>query len=107
MNDIKEILIFDYCKSFAENKDIARELRLQHIFPEVKNKKEVILDFNRVDATTQSFVHALISDVIRKYGQDTIDLMLFKNCNSKVRAIIEIVIDYMQDISRKEIKIDY
>lgn len=57
----------------------------------------VDLNFEGVDSATQSFVHALISDVIRKYSVEIIDRISFKNCSTTIRKIIEIVIDYMQE----------
>lgn len=91
------IVVFDKVGAFAENKDIAREIRLTQIVPALENKEEVILDFDRVDAVTQSFIHALISDILRKYGCDALDRMTFKSCNDTVKKIINIVVDYMQD----------
>ena len=83
--------------AFAENKDIARELRLTEIIPALERGEEVVLDFAGVDATTQSFIHALISDLLRKYGSDVLDRVEFKSCNETVRKIISIVVDYMQE----------
>jgi len=42
-------------------------------------------------------MHALISDLIRKYGIDVLDKIYFKNCNETVTKIINIVVDYMQE----------
>ncbi|MEK7225621.1 MAG: STAS-like domain-containing protein [Bacteroidota bacterium] len=83
--------------SFAENKDIARDIRLTKIIPALDANDSVILDFNGIDGATQSFVHALISDIIRKYGIDVLDKISFKNCNETVKKIIGIVVDYMQE----------
>ena len=82
--------------SFAENKDIATEIRKERIVPALKSNKEVILDFNEVDAATQSFVHALISQLIRDFGIEVLKTVTFKDCNQTVRTVIEIVVDYMQ-----------
>lgn len=82
--------------SFAENKDIARDLRIKKIIPALQKKQEVILDFSKVEGATQSFVHALISDLIRLYGSDVLDVVVFKNCNETIQKIISIVVDYMQ-----------
>ncbi|MDR3558481.1 MAG: STAS-like domain-containing protein, partial [Candidatus Pacebacteria bacterium] len=82
---------------FAENKDIAQSLRKEKIIPALEKGEEVTLDFVGVDSATQSFVHALISDVIRVLGGEIIDKISFKNCNETVKKIIEIVIDYMQE----------
>jgi hypothetical protein len=83
--------------AFAENKDVARDLRLREIIPALEKKENVELNFAGVDATTQSFVHALISDLLRKYGSEVLDRIEFKSCNDTVRKIITIVVDYMQE----------
>lgn len=93
-----EIIIYNRLGAFAENKDIAREIRIKEIMPALE-KEEVILDFENVQSATQSFIHALISDVIRKRGINVLDSLYFKNCNETVKKIIEIVIEYMQDKS--------
>ncbi len=92
-----EINIYENAGAFAENKDIARALRLNDILPALKKKEEVVLNFARVEAATQSFVHALISDVMRIHGPAALDQILFKSCNVTVRKIIDIVVDYMQE----------
>lgn len=94
---MKTISIFKQAGSFAENKDIARDIRIHEIIPALENTEEVILDFEKVDAATQSFIHALISDVIRKHGSDVLDHISFKSCNTTIRQLIGIVTDYMQD----------
>ncbi|HRI47707.1 MAG TPA: STAS-like domain-containing protein [Ignavibacteriaceae bacterium] len=82
---------------FAENKDLAREIRIKEIIPNLNKGEEVILDFSGINSATQSFIHALISDIIRKKGVKVLDKILFKNCNKKVQTIISIVVDYVQD----------
>ena len=82
--------------TFAENKDFARELRRDIIIPAFKAGGDVILDFSGVESTTQSFIHALISEIIREFGIVVLDRMPFKGCNEDVRKIISIVIEYMQ-----------
>jgi len=89
------IVIFDRAGAFAENKDVARNIRIKEIIPALTQGREVTLDFNKVDAATQSFIHALISDILRKHGADALDHISFKSCNVTVRKIIEIVVDYM------------
>lgn len=91
------IPIYEYTNDFAENKDIARELRLKQIQPALDNNESVELDFLNVSSATQSFIHALISESLRLYGVDILDSLLFKNCNSRVQTIIEIVVEYVQD----------
>ncbi len=83
--------------TFAENKDIARDIRISQITPALKLKKQVILDFSEVTGATQSFVHALISEPIREYGEEFFALLLFRGCNPVVQEVIAIVADYMQE----------
>lgn len=83
--------------SFAENKDVARDLRIKKIIPAINNQEQVTLDFKGIDSATQSFIHALISDLIRNYGSEVLEQIYFKNCNETVQKIINIVVDYMQE----------
>ncbi len=94
---MKEIKLFGLVGSFAENKDIARDIRLTQIIPAIEKNQEVALDFEKIGGATQSFIHALISDVIRKYGSEVLDKIVFKHCNETVREIIAIVVEYMQE----------
>lgn len=94
---MKIIEIRAHAGAFAENKDTARDLRLNEIIPALEKKEEIVLNFAGVDATTQSFIHALISDLLRKYGSDVLDRIEFKSCNDTVKKIITIVVDYMQE----------
>jgi len=92
-----EIKMSEIVGSFAENKDLARDIRLKRIIPALEKNEEVIIDFEAVSAATQSFMHALISDLIRKYGPEILDRISFRNCNDNVKKIIGIVVDYMQE----------
>jgi hypothetical protein len=94
---MKTISIVERAGAFAENKDVARDIRIQEIAPALNNDEEIILDFHGVDAATQSFVHALLSDILRKYGTAVLERLEFKSCNIKVQKIIEIVAEYMQE----------
>lgn len=94
---MKRIDIRAHAGSFAENKDVARDLRLKEIIPALESEEEVILDFEGVEAATQSFIHALISDLLRKHGSEVLDRIEFKSCNDTVKKIITIVVDYMQE----------
>lgn len=91
------IKLFKQVGPFAENKDIAREIRLKRLIPALEKNQQIILDFENIDGATQSFIHALISDLIRKYGNEVLDKLEFKSCNNTVKAIVTIVVDYMQE----------
>ncbi len=82
---------------FAENKDIARDLRIKRIIPALDKGEEIVIDFAGVEGATQSFIHALISDLIRNYGNEVLDRIIFRNCHPTIKKIITIVTDYMQE----------
>lgn len=82
---------------FAENKDIAKKVRIEEIMPSLSKGDEVVLDFDGVNGATQSFIHALISDPIRELKDVAFDNLAYKNVNDDVREIITIVYRYMQE----------
>ena len=94
---MKEIKVYKFTGDFAENKDIARKIRVEFIIPALEKKNKVILDFKDVESATQSFIHALISDIIRKKGVESLNNIYFRNCNEIIKNIIGIVTNYMQD----------
>ena len=94
---MKIIKILPLTTSFAENKDVARDIRIKQIMPALEKGENVILDFTGVDAATQSFIHALISELVRKYKSEVLDKIYFKNCTETVQKIIAIVTEYMQE----------
>jgi uncharacterized protein DUF4325 len=91
------ISMFPLVGNFAENKDMASRIRIEKVIPAIEMQEEVTLDFQGIDSATQSFIHALISELIRKFGIEVLDLIEFKNCNDVVKQIICIVVDYMQE----------
>jgi hypothetical protein len=92
-----EIKLFKQVGQFADNKDLAREIRLNKLIPALEKGKNIILNFEKVEGATQSFIHALISDLIRKYGNEVLNKIQFKSCNETIKGIITIVGDYMQE----------
>lgn len=94
---MKILSIKDKAGTFAENKDVARDIREHFILPTLRNNEELLLDFEDVEGVTQSFVHAMISEALREVGPEVLEHIIFKNCNQSVRGIVEIVVDYMQE----------
>ena len=82
---------------FAENKDIAKKIRVDQIMPALATGKTVVLDFSGVSGTTQSFIHALISEPIRQFRDKALDKIEYKNCSDIVKEIIKTVSEYMQE----------
>ena len=91
------IKLFQKTGNFAENKDAARDIRLKEIIPALKKGRKIILDFKKIDSATQSFIHALISDLIRQFGNEVLDEISFKSCSKTTKKIINIVVGYMQE----------
>ena len=83
--------------TFAENKDVAKKLRIEIIMPTLSKGGEVIIDFHGVNGATQSFIHALISDPIRVYKDIAFENLLYKHTNDSIKEIIAIVYRYMQE----------
>ena len=82
---------------FAENKDVAKDLRITKIMPILKDGKEIVLDFSGVSGTTQSFIHALISEPIRQFRDVALEKIHYKNCSDVVKEVIKTVSEYMQE----------
>ncbi len=91
------ISILQRAGSFAENKDVARSIRVELIQPHLSQGTIVTLDFEGVDLATQSFIHALLSEVIRTDQGSALDLLEFSGCNRSIQNLIEIVSAYSQD----------
>ncbi len=93
----KVILLYPLIGDFAENKDVARDIRLQDLTPALKNGDSVTIDFFNVSGATQSFVHALISELFRTHGDTVLSRIRFRNCNPSIQQVITIVTEYMQE----------
>jgi hypothetical protein len=95
-NTFSIVKLLRHTGSFAENKDAARKIRENYLEPKLRENKEIIIDYSGISSTTQSFTHALISDLIRIYGDAFFAKVSFKNCNPTVQRVIKIVSEYMQ-----------
>jgi hypothetical protein len=93
---LKIVRLLDRSSEFAEDKDVAAEIRETDIKPSLIKGEKVRLDFRGIDGATQSFVHAMISELIRIQGAAILDRIEFKGCNPTVRSVIEIVVEYSQ-----------
>ncbi len=97
---MKEIRLFERVGVFAQNKDIGVAIRTEEILPELDKGGNVVLNFEGVETATQSFIHSLISEALRKHS-DALDRMTFKSCNEIIKKLIGIVVEYMQDATEK------
>jgi hypothetical protein len=89
-----EIRIGEDVGGFAEDKDRARQLRVERVLPALENNEGVVLDFANVTHATQSFVHALVGEPLKIFGEALLDRVEFKNCSGQLRTVIELVVDY-------------
>ncbi|HEX4371494.1 MAG TPA: DUF4325 domain-containing protein [Rhizomicrobium sp.] len=96
------IEIYPEVGAFAEDKDAAAHIRQFAIEPALEHSGVVQIDFSDVTLVTQSFVHALISGVIRVGGEEILDRIDFKGCVPGVRGIIETVVQYSLDTGMVE-----
>lgn len=93
---MKKVLMLSEAGEFCENKDVAKKLREEVLLPALGNNEGVIFDFEGVTGATQSFIHALVSEALRRYPDEAYDLIFYKNARDEVREIISIVYMYMQ-----------
>lgn len=94
---MKIIEIKKHAGEFAENKDVAKDIRSNSIIPALSKNEKIVLDFDGVGGTTQSFIHALISEPIRRFRDFALDNIEYKNCNDIVKEVIKTVYEYMQE----------
>lgn len=78
----------------TEDKDEAKQLRIEKLLPAIERGDEVVLDFAGVGYATQSYIHALIGEALQKYGESALRQLEFRNCVSTLRSVIELVVDY-------------
>jgi hypothetical protein len=92
---MRSIRLLDQVGSFAEDKDAAAKLRREMILPALAAGNNIELDFTGITLTTQSFIHALISEALRQHGEAVLEKLSFKNCATATRGIIETVVQYV------------
>lgn len=89
-----KIKILDGKNIFAEDKDAARRIRVEEILPALKSGESLVLDFSSIRYATQSFIHALIGEALKQYGEDILDKIEFQHCSPQLKNIIGLVVDY-------------
>ena len=94
---METIKMLEQVGDFAENKDTAKDIRINRLLPALEEGKAMTFDFDGVKGATQSFIHALISDALRKYPEVVYDNVFYKNANEEIQKIITIVYRYMQE----------
>ncbi|WP_061250151.1 STAS-like domain-containing protein [Leptospira alstonii] len=80
--------------NFAQDKDLAKMIRTNYFIPEFYATEKIILDFKDVDSSTQSLIHALVSEIFQKYGEEALEKLEFENCSDAIKSLITTVINY-------------
>ena len=91
------ISVYDATGWFAEDKDIGRDLRTYKLIPALKAGDRVTIDFSGVHLATQSFIHAMLTEIIREHGASVLDSISFKSCNAVVKSLVLTVVEYSQE----------
>lgn len=92
---MKSISIVKTVGEFAEDKDAAATLRNAQLLPLLADGDSVELNFRGVTLTTQSFIHALISEALRLHGEEVLGRISFKGCVPAVKDIVKTVVQYV------------
>jgi hypothetical protein len=79
---------------FAEDKNEAKKIRTETILPATRENCGVVLDFSEVKYSTQSFVHALIGEVLKRRGEAVLERLEFRSCSPQVKSLVQLVVDY-------------
>lgn len=79
---------------FIDDKDLAKQIRVNTIMPALKRGENVVLDFQNIRTSTQSWVHALVGEVLGRFKEPVLRQLEFKNCSPQIKALIELVVDY-------------
>jgi hypothetical protein len=77
---------------FDEDTETAAKIRTQEIRPRIEKGQGVIIDFKGLRAPTQSFVHALLYEVLRMPGG--LVGLSFRNCTASAQEVIKAVAAY-------------
>ena len=93
---MEKVDMLEVAGEFCENKDKARKVREEVLLPALEQGRVVTFDFAGVTGATQSFIHALVSEALRRYPDVAYDNIFYKNACPEVKEIIAIVYTYMQ-----------
>lgn len=90
----KTVILNSGIDGFIDDKDEAKRIRLDVLLPTLEKSEGVVIDFKNVKTSTQSFVHALLGEVLIKYKEPALQRLEFRNCSPQLKTLVEIVVDY-------------
>ena len=84
--------------TLAQNKVRAEEIRRTEILPGLRRGENVSLDVSGVSLTTQSYMHALLAEVLRELGAEgTPGRLYVVAASGQVKQVVRIVVGYILD----------
>ncbi len=90
--DVEQGTYTVHAAEFEEDTEIAARIRTQEIRPRIEQGQGVIVDFKGLRAPTQSFVHALLYEVLKIPGG--LVGLSFRNCTASAKEVIKAVAAY-------------
>jgi len=67
--------------------------RVSNIDPYLALCDQVVLDFTGVRSANSSFVNALVSDLFKQHGAETLGKLVFRGCLPTVQVLVQAAID--------------
>lgn len=92
-NNTYYISVFNYFGSFAEDKEAAINFRDTKLFPEIKNGKNILIDFDNVSSAPHSFLSALLASPIKSLGMRAYKKLKFISTSPEIRETIDFIFD--------------
>lgn len=83
--------------TIAQDKDRARIIRTDEILPALAAEQDVWIDLTDVALATQSFMHALLAEPLRKYGAKGLERCSFGCRHQQVKETVRMVVGYVLD----------
>lgn len=84
-----KLQLFSEFGSFAANGTIGNEFRVSKIEPFWQTHDKIILDFQGIHSMTDSFVNALVGNLVEAHPEDFKEKLKFQNCSPLVRSFIK------------------
>lgn len=93
MNNL-HIKLYSHFGGFCDDGDHASIILSTIIDPKIDLVNKIVLDFEGVRNINSSFANSLISNIIIQNGPGIIDKLQFKNCNEKIKSLIEVAVHF-------------
>lgn len=87
------VAIENHFGRYAENKEEAIHFRDTQLLPAVQSGKDILLDFNRVELSTHSFLSALLATPITQLGMRAYKRIRVTNATPEIRETIDYILD--------------